>query len=85
MTDINEVLEERGKTHGCWTKQAETSQTLKDVLTECSTNCLSHGQSEALQMICVKMSRIVNGNPNEPDHWKDIAGYATLVVKELEK
>jgi hypothetical protein len=36
-------------------------------------------QREALDMILHKIARIVNGNPNETDHWHDIAGYATLV------
>jgi hypothetical protein len=40
---------------------------------------------ESLDMICNKMSRIVNGNPYYDDSWVDIAGYATLVVKQLEK
>jgi hypothetical protein len=33
---------------------------------------------EALEMICTKIARILSGNPNDPDHWKDIAGYAEL-------
>jgi hypothetical protein len=31
----------------------------------------------------MKMSRILCGNPNEPDHWRDIAGYATLIENIL--
>lgn len=38
---------------------------------------------EALDMICHKIARILAGDPNEPDHWHDIAGYATLVEKEI--
>jgi hypothetical protein len=30
------------------------------------------------------MGRIVNGNPDKVDHWKDIAGYAMLVADRLE-
>ena len=41
-------------------------------------------QEEALTMICNKISRIVNGNPNHLDSWKDIAGYAQLVADRLE-
>ena len=40
-------------------------------------------QRESLIVIAQKIARILNGNPNEPDHWHDIAGYATLVEKEL--
>ncbi len=32
----------------------------------------------AVSMIAVKLARIATGDPNEPDHWKDIAGYARL-------
>ncbi len=41
-------------------------------------------QREALGMICNKLGRILNGDPNYADSWADIAGYAQLVAKELE-
>jgi len=41
-------------------------------------------QREALDMICHKIARIVNGNPDYADSWTDIAGYATLVAERLE-
>lgn len=44
---------------------------------------LSSAQAEALEMIQHKIGRILSGNPNEPDHWRDIAGYATLVENIL--
>jgi hypothetical protein len=35
---------------------------------------------ESVDMICHKIARIVNGGqPQEIDHWHDIAGYAKLV------
>jgi hypothetical protein len=40
---------------------------------------------ESLDMISNKIARIVNGNPSEPDHWIDIAGYATLIANRLIK
>lgn len=83
---IEEVLKERGKTHGNWQFQSAFSQQLKDsVYYAAGYGRLSDSVRESLDMICVKMSRIICGNPDEIDHWKDIAGYATLVVKELEK
>lgn len=42
-------------------------------------------KKEALAMIATKIARIVNGNSDDPDHWRDIAGYAELVVHHLEK
>lgn len=35
-------------------------------------------------MIAVKIARILVGDCNHPDHWHDIAGYATLVADRLE-
>ena len=34
-------------------------------------------------MIMHKISRILNGDPNYVESWRDISGYAELVVKEL--
>ena len=41
-------------------------------------------QREAMEMICQKMARIMNGDPNYSDSWHDIAGYATLVANRLD-
>ena len=73
------LTEERGRTHGDWLKQAEMASGLKQRLRAGENwNRLSASQREALDMICVKMSRIVSGNPDDPDHWDDIEGYAFL-------
>ena len=39
---------------------------------------------EALDMICHKIARIINGDPNHLDSWQDIAGYARLVAERLQ-
>lgn len=80
-----DILKERQKTHGEFRTHAEISQDLKRVLIHHYTQKMSDTQAEALDMICHKIARILNGNPNHKDHWDDIAGYATLVSKELEK
>lgn len=38
-----------------------------------------------LWMIAHKIGRILSGNWREPDHWRDIAGYATLIADRLER
>jgi len=38
---------------------------------------------EALHMIAMNVSRLVNSRINDPDGWLDIAGYAMLVHKHL--
>ncbi|MFW9600746.1 MAG: DUF6378 domain-containing protein [Prevotella sp.] len=39
---------------------------------------------EAAKMITHKLARIANGDPHYDDSWRDIAGYATLVVNYIE-
>jgi hypothetical protein len=44
---------------------------------------LADDQQEALDMICHKIGRIINGDPDYADSWHDIAGYAQLVADRL--
>jgi hypothetical protein len=46
---------------------------------------LGNEHAEALEMIAMKIARILSGNPNFSDHWEDIEGYARLVSNELER
>ena len=45
---------------------------------------LDSDQQEALDMICHKIGRIINGDPDYADSWVDIAGYAQLVANRLQ-
>lgn len=81
---IQKTLKERQKTHGNFQTHAAISQELKAVLWKHDFQALAPDQCEALEMICHKMARILNGNPDTHDHWHDIAGYATLVADRLE-
>ena len=84
MTDINETLEERSKTHGSFSMNAQLAQHMKQTLRESEKwYGLTLMQHEALDMISSKIARILSGNANEPDHWRDIAGYATLIANDL--
>lgn len=86
--NINKTLEDRAKTHGEYTKVAKLNIELLECFKINSANSWEvdyiEAQMVALNMIFHKLSRIGCGNPDEIDHWRDIAGYATLVVKELE-
>jgi hypothetical protein len=42
-------------------------------------------QLHGLRMIVDKISRIVCGDSGFVDHWRDIAGYATLVADNIEQ
>jgi hypothetical protein len=82
MIVVENILEERAKTHGAFSSHAAFAQRIKAVLRE-GEHKLSGVQREALEMIAHKIGRILAGDPNHNDHWDDIAGYATLVSKEL--
>ncbi|MAU40996.1 MAG: hypothetical protein CMF31_05170 [Kordiimonas sp.] len=84
--EIEDILNEREKTHGDFATQAMLSQRLKRVLLlGCERRAdWEPEQLESLEMIVHKIARILAGNPDEPDHWCDIAGYATLVARSLE-
>jgi hypothetical protein len=86
MTDIKQTLNERGKRYGSFKGHAEVSQRLKVVVQEeleTREKFLSPVQQEAVDMILHKLARIVNGDSNYIDSWRDIVGYTQLVVDEL--
>jgi hypothetical protein len=86
MTDIKQTLNERGKRYGSFKGHAEVSQRLKVVVQEeldARGKLLSPVQQEAVDMILHKLARIVNGDANYIDSWRDIVGYTQLVVDEL--
>jgi hypothetical protein len=84
-SEVAAILAERSVTHGSFRDNARISQALKAIY-ETSPNwaSLDAVTREALDMMAGKISRCLSGNPNEPDHFHDIAGYATLVVEEIE-
>lgn len=87
MTDITTTLTERGNRYGLFTGHANVTQDLKGVIRDhlgFRNKHLDNDQQEALDMICHKIGRIVNGDPDYADSWVDIAGYAKLVADRLE-
>jgi hypothetical protein len=86
-TGVDAILEERGNRYGKFVDHAAVTQDLKLVI---HTHLRQRGkvlaldQQEALEMICHKIGRIINGDPDYADSWVDIAGYAKLVADRLE-
>ncbi len=80
---MSDLLNERQKTHGEYAENCHISRQIKGVLREWSERHtqLSDIQAEALDMIAVKIGRIMSGNANFKDHWADISGYATLAAE----
>lgn len=80
---VQNTLKSRQKTHGSFEDHAACSQKLKAVMRESKNwNSLTPSQKEALEMNAHKVARILSGDPNAPDHWHDIQGYAALVEKQ---
>jgi hypothetical protein len=56
------------------------SKSINDILEK----HLTDDQLEALEMICHKLARIINGDPAYSDSWRDIGGFAVLVADRLD-
>lgn len=86
MSGIDATLAERGSRYGSFADQAAIEQDILDRLAlgrrwgDCAPD-----QRSAVYMICVKLARIVNGDPDYADNWHDIIGYAKLVEDRLAK
>lgn len=83
---MNSIINEREKTHGPFVTVAAKAQQLKDMIQGGKNwDEMDDVQRESLQMIASKIARILAGNHDEVDHWRDISGYAELVVRELDR
>lgn len=86
MGSKDAILKEREETHGLYADVSQTAQSLKNSFAvQPNWVVLSPVQRESLDLIATKLARILNGDPDEIDHWEDVAGYARLVVRELVK
>jgi hypothetical protein len=86
-TDIQDILAERGEEYGKFLGHAEITQRLKEVINDelvKRNKALDFDMQEALDMVCHKIGRVINGNENNVDSWRDMAGYTTLVADRLE-
>lgn len=86
MSNIADTLNERGTRYGEFVSHAEVTQSLKRVVFSAlhdRAKSLAADQQEALDMICHKIGRIINGDADYADSWHDIAGYAKLVDDRL--
>lgn len=80
------VLDERERTHGPFENTAIIAQAIKGAMREATAwDNMDPLFREALDMIASKMARIANGHPYEPDHWRDIAGYAELAIRAIDE
>lgn len=83
-TQVEETLAQRGPKYGPFIEQAAVSQTLKRVMwLTPGWDKLAYDQREAFEMIAMKISRALCGDPNYIDNFVDVAGYSTLVANRL--
>ena len=74
----------RHETHGDYADTARYAQHLKTTMHNARNWVrLSPDKREALDLIATKLARILSGEPNEPDHWLDLEGYARLARERL--
>ena len=86
MNDISNLLGERQNTHGTYSEVSSICQAIKRTMRQSSGwDHLGNEHAEALEMIAMKIARILSGNPNFADHWEDIEGYARLVSNEIQR
>lgn len=91
--NIQTTLDEREEKYGSWKNHSQISYDIQTAIAEGWNNRTQASEikglppymTESLTMIATKIGRIVNGDPFYDDSWRDIAGYATLVVNELAK
>lgn len=82
--NIEATLAERGARYGEFKDHAVIAQGLQDTMRAAPgwANLVAD-QKQALSVICDKIARMLNGDPNYVDNWHDIIGYAKLVEGRL--
>lgn len=84
LDEVDDTLQSREDSHGPYREQAQFSQLLKSIMhSHKNWKDIPAEQRESLDMITVKVSRLMNGNSSEPDTWLDISGYAMLCYNLL--
>jgi hypothetical protein len=84
VTNIETTLEQRGSKYGSFVDQGRIEQNIKRAMQDSPNwNELPDDSKCALEMIATKISRILKGDPEYDDSWRDIAGYAVLIEKRI--
>lgn len=84
MPEIEATLAVRGARYGSFQIQSIFSQRLKNVMCEGESWAeMSTDKKEVLEMIALKVSRIITGDSEYLDNWHDIIGYTQLAINGL--
>ena len=83
--EIKETLAARENKYGQYYMVSQISQDIKKVIKNSRNYPLMPAYMvESLDLIANKLARILNGDPLYDDSWRDISGYCTLVLMEIE-
>lgn len=79
---VVKLLQSRGETHGKFEDNAHNGQALRELF-RASPGWASMPEihREALDMMAGKLARILSGQSLHADHFRDLAGYATLALE----
>lgn len=95
--NVEETIKVRDHRYGGFASESEISMVLKGIVRyenfddhrtrvfRQGWTRLSPAQQSALDLIFLKVARIINGDPTYIDNWHDIGGYALLIERLLEK
>lgn len=84
--EIHKILKDRGSRYGKFEQHARITQSMKDAMRLESMGTyteLPDYIKEALEMICHKIGRIINGDPYYLDSYMDIIGYTQLAIEQI--
>lgn len=82
--DIDATLTERGSRYGKFEDNAAVTMRIMQVIEQQDGwPRFTWSQQLATQMIVHKLARALTGAADYDDNWRDIAGYAELIVKQL--
>lgn len=81
------ILSQRGPIYGPFISNADVSQQLKDVFQSSPNwNVMAADAKEALDVVALKVSRILTGaDPEYLDNWDDACNYFRLVADRIRK
>lgn len=80
---VEAILKARGNRYGNAAEQSRVFVDIVDAVGKTGkVSSMPPIARQSLYMIALKMSRIVCGDPMDPDSWQDIEGYAKLPFRD---
>lgn len=77
---IEETLSQRGSTYGDFRENARIGQNIKKAMRDSPNwHVLPPYIAEGLELIALKISRLLSGDPLYYDNYHDLVGYAKLI------